>query len=123
MLFYYTHVYTELVEITVNITYGFRNYSESWRKVISLVWHHHHTIFATSRKKVLDPNGPYVSMSQTKIRNYSLSVIFEFSLFVVCCLSVVYIARLQYFIQYYPKVARFLIFEKNVTKMKGICVC
>ena len=36
--------------------------------------------FATSWKKVLDPNGPYIISSQTKLRNLCLSVISEFCL-------------------------------------------
>ena len=31
-----------------------------------------------AERKVLDPNGPHISTSQTKIRNVCLSVILEF---------------------------------------------
>ena len=40
------------------------------------------TIFATSGKKVLDPNGPYINTFQTILRNVCLSIISEF----FCCL-------------------------------------
>ena len=32
------------------------------------------------KRKILDPNGPYISTSQTKIKNFCLSVILEFCL-------------------------------------------
>ena len=48
-------------------------------------------------RKVLDPNGPYISTNQTKIRSVSLSVILEFCL--------------PYFIQDHPNVTGFLSFE------------
>ena len=49
-------------------------------------------IFATSRKKVIYPNGPFINTNQTKIRNVCLSVILEFCLFwsVVCIASAAY---------------------------------
>ena len=78
--------------------------------------------FATSGKKVLDPNWPYISMFQTKIRNVCLLVISVF-----CLSSSVYsVARLQptpayveawyllkvrYIIRNHPNLTRFLIFE------------
>ena len=46
--------------------------------------------FSTSGKKVLDPNEPYISMFQIKIRNVSLLVISEFCLSVICSASTVY---------------------------------
>ena len=47
------------------------------------------TIFATSRKKILDPNGPYKNTFQTVLRNCCLSVISKFWLLsvVVCSAS------------------------------------
>ena len=42
-------------------------------------------ILFSKDRKVIDPNGPYISTSQTKIRNFFLPVISEL------CLSTVYI--------------------------------
>ena len=44
-------------------------------------------LFLQPPKKVLDPNGPYISMSQTEIRNVSLSVRSEFCLWSVARLQ------------------------------------
>ena len=100
------------------------------------------------RKKVLGPNGSYISTSQIKLRNVCLSVILEFCLssaiiiIVVCsastalCRSQKYLLKAQYIILGYPNVARFLIFntffgagckhcpmsENNITKMNCICL-
>ena len=62
------------------------------------------TFFATSGKKVLDPNLPYIRTSQTKIRNVCLSIILEFCLFLsVCSLSTAYTSLcsgLKYLLKY-----------------------
>ena len=47
--------------------------------------------FATSGKKVLDKNGPYINTSQTKMRNVCLSVILSV---VVCVLAPTYTSLL-----------------------------
>ena len=72
-------------------------------------------------KKVLDPNRPYISMSQTVLRHFCLSVILEFCLLSVgcnasaaytsLCRSLKYLLKVLYDILVYPNVTRFLISE------------
>ena len=78
------------------------------------------TIYATSGKKVLDPNGPYISTSPRKIRNVCLSVILELCLPSVCSASTAYtnlfsglkyLPKNLYFIPVYFNLVGFLIFE------------
>ena len=107
-------------------------------------------LFYNCRKKVLDPNGPYISTSQIEIRNVCLSVILEFCLSsssssVVCTLNPAYpslcrglkYTKSRVYYSWLSKFARIFSFqycsfaagwkrcpmpENNVTKMNGICV-
>ena len=76
---------------------------------------------ASTGKKVLDPNEPYISTSRSKIRSVCLSVILEFclsSLSVVCsafiacpslCRGLKYSLKVGYIILVYLNVTGFLI--------------
>ena len=87
-------------------------------------------------KKVLDPNGPYISTFQTIPRNVCLSVIFFLSVVVVvgvlCSASTAYtglfrglkyLLKVRYIIPNHPNVARFLIFETFFEQSKNIGLC
>ena len=45
--------------------------------------------FAISEKIVLDPNGPYVELFQTNLRNVYMSVILEFCVWLAYCLHLI----------------------------------
>ena len=94
------------------------------------------TIFATSRKKGLDPNGPYISTFQTILRNGCLSVISKFCLslsVVVCCASTVYtglcrrlkyLLKVRYIIPNHLNVVRFFDFRHSLFgQSKNIDLC
>ena len=90
------------------------------------------TIFATSRKKVLDPNGPYISTKNLKKRNVCLSVILEFCLsignfsasisYILLCRGFKCLLKILYVIQSIPNVAiRFFDFRGSlVAEVKNI---
>ena len=71
--------------------------------------------FCNFRKKVLDPNGPYISTFHTILRNVCLSVISEFCLslsstaYTSLCRDLKYLLEVRYIIPNDPYVARFLI--------------
>ena len=96
-------------------------------------------------RKVIYPNGPYISMSQTKIGYVCLSVITDFFSVIVCPLYRIYayinlsrgfklLPKIQNFIQNYSNgtdffFSRFFVWasrkqclmpEKSITKMNGI---
>ena len=88
--------------------------------------------FCDFQKKVLDPNEPYISTSQTK-----MSVISEFCLYVYSVSTAYislrkdlrYLIKVPYSIQNYSNLATFLIFEtlclgssKTLPYEKSICV-
>ena len=90
-----------------------------------------HTVFGTFRKT---QNGPYISTSQTKIGNVCLSVISEFRLSVVVlfcsaptgyinqCRGPEYQLKLPYFVQDYPNLIRYLIFQAVFCVLFGIFI-
>ena len=101
------------------------------------------TIFVTSGKKILDPNGPYISTFQTIKKNClsvgrsaCRSVCHASTAYTSVCRGLKYLLKVRYIILNYPNVARFLIFEtlclrraktltyvwKKFTKMNGIWV-
>ena len=104
-----------------NVTAGYGRFSDSiaFFGYFSVTLCSHY--FCNFRKKVLDPNGPYISTFQTILRNFCLSVISEFWLSsVVCsaspaytglCRGLKYLLKVRYIILNDPNVARFLIFE------------
>ena len=63
------------------------------------------------KRKVLDPNGPYINMGQTKMRNvcrmFCNSICFGYCL----CKGLECSLKIPYFILDYPDVTGFLIFE------------
>ena len=72
------------------------------------------------QKKIPDPNGPYMSTSQTKIRNFCLLENSEFCLlsnfstttaYISLCRNLKYLQKVPCIILNYFNVARFLIFE------------
>ena len=68
-----------------------------------------------------DPNGPYISTSQTNLRNVYLLVISEFSLssvtYTSLCRGLKCLLKIPYFIQDYPNET--LCFEQ----VKNIALC
>ena len=73
-----------------------------------------HTIFATSRIKNIDSKGPYISTSQTEIRNVChLSVCSASTAYINLCKDLECLLEIQYFIKNYPYVARFVIFKTH----------
>ena len=107
----------------------FYKFIEKFRFFRNTFWHvlrHVPTIFATSRRKALDSNGPYISTSQTKIRKVYLYVgYFEIlSVVVVClwsgstsavytslCRGLKYLLNVPYIILGYPILVGSLIFD------------
>ena len=91
--------------------------------------------FGNFRKKVLNPNGPYIGTNQITMRNVFMSVCSS-STYTWLCRGLKYLLKVPYIIQDYLNVVEFLISEtlclgrsktlacvwKNITKVNGICV-